>query len=84
MPYSPATIELRLNQLEGKTAMTTNNKDKALVEATRTKSYFPFRIHYIYAEKGAPDFWMSGCATTMRTPNALARRGATVELLTNA
>lgn len=57
------------------------NKEQAIKEAYRTKSYFPFRIHYIFANKETPDFWQTGCATTMRSPNALARKGATVEIL---
>ena len=59
----------------------TTNKDQAIKEAVRTKSYFPFRICYIFAHKATPDFWEVGCATTMRSANALARKGATVEVL---
>lgn len=58
-----------------------SNKEQAIKEAARAKSYFTFRIHYIFSHKQTPDFWQTGCSTTMRSPNALARKGAIVEIL---
>lgn len=54
-------------------------KDKAYEQAIRNKSYFPFRLHYIFEEKTGE--WVAAMSTTRRQPNKLARDGHTVYMV---
>ena len=55
------------------------NKEQAIAAAARMKSYFPYRLHFVFTKDGQE--WQNGCSHDMRKPRKLVREGARVELL---